>query len=224
MCFDAKQSWQGEQIGKQRDGQVDIAPKFDMTWTSALVTCEWYLVEGARPIYMPEAFDLSATRRDDEVEQDIGVSFVGKAYGFRPNVIRRLRRAGIDVKTFGRGWEQGWIDDPIDIFNRSLINIGMGGIGYSGILTNVKGRDFEIPAIGNGVYLTSFNPDLARHYEVGQEILCYRNQMEMTELIRYYLSHPKEARQIARRGRERCLAEHRWLHRYKKILNILGVI
>lgn len=224
MCFDAKQSWKGEQLGNQRDGQIDIAPQFDLTWTSALVSCEWYLVEGARPIYMPEAFDLAATRYDDEIEQDIGVSFVGYAYGFRPDVIRSLRNNGIRVETFGGGWERGWIDDPVEIFNRSLINLGMGGIGYSEELTNVKGRDFEIPAIGKGMYLTSFNPDLARHYDIGREIVCYRSRIEMTELIRYYLAHPDEARQIARRGRERCHAEHRWIHRYKKVLKILEII
>jgi hypothetical protein len=28
---------------------------------------------------------------------------------------------------------------------------------------------------------------------------------------------------VGRRGRERCLQEHRWLHRYMKALQILGV-
>ena len=59
---------------------------------------------------------------------------------------------------------------------------------------------------------------------MGREIVCYRSRDEMLELIRYYLVHPDEARQIAEAGRERCLREHRWLHRYVKILNILGVL
>ena len=82
----------------------------------------------------------------------------------------------------------------------------MGGIGYSERFTNVKGRDFEIPGTGGGVYLTSFNPDLAQSFVVGEEILCYSNRDEMLELIRYYLAHPEEARAIAARGRggKRC--------------------
>ena len=46
----------------------------------------------------------------------------------------------------------------------------------------------------------------------------------MLELIRYYLTHPEEARVIARRGRRRCLDEHRWLHRYQHICRILGIL
>jgi spore maturation protein CgeB len=100
----------------------------------------------------------------------------------------------------------------------------MGGIEYSEALTNVKGRDFEIPGTGGGMYLTSFNPDLAQHFDIGNEIVCYRNRDEMVELIRYYLARRDEAEAIARRARERCLREHRWLHRYETMLRVLGVL
>jgi spore maturation protein CgeB len=100
----------------------------------------------------------------------------------------------------------------------------MGGIGPVEYLTNVKGRDFEVPCTGRGMYLTSFNPDLALHFDVGREIVCYRSRDEMLELIRYYLGHPDEARQIAEAGRERCLRDHRWLHRYVEVCQVLGVL
>ena len=100
----------------------------------------------------------------------------------------------------------------------------MGGIEYSEELTNLKGRDFEIPGTGGGVYLTSFNADLAQHFVIGEEILCYRGRDEMIELIRYYLAHRDEAAEIARRARERSLREHRWLHRYETMLRVLGIL
>jgi spore maturation protein CgeB len=100
----------------------------------------------------------------------------------------------------------------------------MGGIEYSETLTNVKGRDFEIPGTGGGMYLTSFNPDLAQHFVVGEEIACYRNRDEMLELIRHYLKRPDEAEAMAARARDRCLREHRWRHRYEKMLRILGIL
>jgi spore maturation protein CgeB len=91
-------------------------------------------------------------------------------------------------------------------------------------LTNVKGRDFEIPGCGGGVYLTSFNPDLAGHFVVGEEILCYRTNDEAVELIRWYGKRPEVAFEIARKARQRCLREHRWLHRYLKVCETLGVL
>jgi hypothetical protein len=225
MCLDDKQSWTGAWMGDHRAGQIDIAATFDLSWTSARVACEWYLVEGARPLYMPEGFDGS-TFRPVDVPQDIPVSFIGGAYGFRPHVIEFLRRRGIPVLTFGSGWgtRSVWGAEQVEVINRSVINLGMGGIGYSEDLTNVKTRDFEIPGTGGGLYLTSFNADLARHFIVGEEIACYRSRDEMVELIRHYLRHPGEARSISRRARARCVSEHRWLHRYRRVCQILGIL
>jgi glycosyl transferase family 1 len=223
MCLDDKQSWTGSRVGGQRRGQVDIARAFDLSWTSATVACQWYLAEAARPLYMPEGFDLK-TCSPMAVVADIPVSFVGGAYGFRRSVVRYLRRHQVPVRAFGPGWEEGWVEKPAEIFNRSLINLGMGGIGYSETLTNVKGRDFEIPATGGGMYLTSFNADLAHHLLVGQEVVCYGSREELVDLARYYLARPGEAKAIAARARARCLAEHRWRHRYEKICRILQIL
>lgn len=224
MCLDDKQSWEGPAVGGQRLGQIDIAAAFDLSWTSARVALEWYLLEGGRPVYMPEGFDLRAAPAAAE-KKNIPVSFIGAAYGYRPAVIRHIRRHGIDIRVFGDGWgRESRIDNAADIMTRSVINLGMGGIGYHETLTNVKGRDFEVVGAGGGVYLTTYNSDLAQHFHIGREILCYGSREEMIELIRYYLARPGEAHQIAERGRERCLREHRWLHRYQQICRILGIL
>jgi hypothetical protein len=224
LCLDDKQSWTGPFMGDHHAGQIGLAPAFDLSWTSARVACEWYLVEGGRPIFMPEGFN-AAVYQPRQIAPDIPVSFIGGAYGYRPAVVNYLVSHGVPLQTFGTGWPNSdWVEDIVGIINRSRINLGMGGIGYSELVTNVKGRDFEIPGTGGGVYLTSFNPDLALSFRVGEEILCYSSRDEMLELIRYYLTHPEEARAIAAQGRARCLREHRWLHRYRKILDILGVL
>lgn len=224
LSLDDKQGWAGESSEAWRTGAVDITREFDVYATSARVACEWHLVEEGRPLYMPEGVDAAAFA-PRAVGRDIDVSFVGNAYGFRRAVVREVRTHGIDLHTFGSGWPRsGWVRDPIEVFNRSTINLGMGGVEYSESLTNVKGRDFEIPATGGGMYLTTFNPDLALHFVVGSEIVCYRNRDELVELIRWYLQHPDEANDIAGRGRARCLREHRWLHRYEKMLGALGIL
>lgn len=225
MCLDDKHCWSGPWLGDQRAGQIDLAPVLDLAWTSARVVCEWYLVERGRPLYLPEGFDARSCRPLD-VAQDIPVSFLGSAYGFRPVVVQKLARHGIHVATHGAGWggsgAVSWAE-AATIINRSQVNLGMGGIGYAEELTNVKGRDFEIPGTGGGVYLTSYNADLAQHFHLGEEILCYRGEDELIELIRYSLRHTEEAQTIACRARERCLREHRWLHRYRRIMEVLGI-
>ncbi len=225
MCLDDKQSWTGPVFDGCRLGQIDLAPVVDLSWTSARVACEWYLAEGGRPIYLPEGFD-AASCFPLELPRDIPVSFVGGAYGFRRELIRDLRRAGIPVEVFGAGWGSRHLSsrEMLEVVNRSVINLGSGGIGYSEELTNVKGRDFEVPGTGGGLYLTTFNADLARHFEIGREIACYHSREELIEQLRYYLRHPDEAAGMARRARERSLREHRWLHRYLTVCRLLGVL
>ena len=224
MCLDDKQSWEGLWLGEQRGLQIDIAKVFDLSWTSARVAVDWYLAEGGIPLYLPEGVNTHVYKPMSGY-RDLDVSFVGAAYGCRPSIIRYLKKYGLSVQCYGSGWEEGSIsqDLQIEIFNRSKVNLGIGAIGYAEYLTNLKGRDFEIPGCGGGMYLTSFNPDLALHFDIGKEMVCYRSRDEMLELIRYYLKHPDEAQLIAKEGRERCLREHRWKHRYLKILKILGI-
>ena len=222
MTFDDKHGWTGPFCGEYNTGARDITKEFDVFFTSARVACEWHLAEGGRAIYMPEGFD-NTYFQPRVSKKDIPVSFVGVSYGFRKSVINFLTSHGIDIQTYGNGWPSGYAKDIVDIFNRSVINLGMGGIGYSENLTNVKGRDFEIPGAGGGVYLTSFNPDLAQHFSVGEEILCYHNREEMIELIRYYIRNRDLAEKISAKARTRSLNEHRWFHRYRRMAEIVGI-
>ena len=221
MCLDDKHSWKGQWLGEQYGLQVDLAPVFDLSWTSSRVTTEWYLAQGGRPLYLPEGCNAQFYR-PLQMPKDIPVSFIGGKYGFRGSVIRHLLRSGVNIQAFGGGWAKGPVSDEqmIEIVCRSVINLGMGGIGAAEYLTNVKGRDFEVPCTGGGVYLTSFNSDLALHFVIGREIICYRSRDEMLELIRYYLDHQDEARLISSAGRQRCLREHRWF----KICQVLGIL
>jgi len=226
MCLDDKNYWDGPFKGGQRLGQVDLAEVFDLSWTTSRTTVGWYIAEGGRGVYLPEGFNPTE-HYPTKVDFDIPVSFVGACYGARPLLINFLRKHDIPVQVFGTGWGRmgnGFIKSPNEIFNRSQINLGCGYIGHSMKLTNVKGRDFDIPGAGGGVYLTTFNSDLAQHFHIGKEILCYHSFDECLELIRYYLDRPDECRAIARRARERCLREHRWLHRYIEICQILGIL
>ena len=225
MCLDDKQSWDLGAFGDTRGGQIDLARPLDLAWTSARVACEWYLVEGGRPLYLPEGFDASTCGPTGEV-QDLPVTFVGGAYGSRPALIGAARKAGLPVRAFGAGWENEgvWGADQTRVFSRSVVNLGMGGIGYSDAIMNVKTRDFEIPGTGGGAYLTTYSADLADHFRVGDEILCYHGVDELVEISRRCLRERDWAAGVAARGHQRAMREHRWLHRYQAICSAVGII
>ena len=152
--------------------------------------------------------------------------FGGAAYGFRRSVVEDLRSHGITVRAVGMGWDEGFLGDEalVEAFNTAHVLLGMGGIGYCEQLTTLKSRDFDGPCTGGAPYLTTFNPDLADHFRIGEEILCYGTRDDLVELVRRCIRDRRWAAAIARAGRERCLRQHTWRHRFEKVLSVLGVL
>lgn len=65
--------------------------------------------------------------RDLGLAPSYDVTFVGQPHGSRRAVVDEIRRAGIDVRTWGMGWESGRIDheEMIRVFNQSRINLNL---------------------------------------------------------------------------------------------------
>ncbi len=224
LCMDDKQSWTGPFMGDHRAGQIDLANVVDLAITTSRETTMWYYAEGGRAIYLPEGYSIKKYHRLENVNKNSEISFVGNNYGSRRNLMADLNSYNIYPNCYGSGWGNGWVEDDNEVFNNSYINLGNGGIGYSEELTNVKGRDFDIPGSGGGLYLTSYNKDISTSFIIGSEIVCYKNTIELVELLRYYLNNKKEAQLISNAGYLRCQKEHRWLHRYREILKIIQLI
>jgi spore maturation protein CgeB len=112
--------------------------------------------------------------------------------------------------------------EMIALMRRSKVILGLGGVGWSPDLKNVKGRDFDAPCIG--AYVTSFNPDLADMFRIGEEIACYSTPDEAVEVVRDLLRNDAKRAAMARAGRARCLREHTWRQRYERVLELLGVL
>jgi hypothetical protein len=223
--LDCKQNFRSGVVSNGQDtGQIDIAPEFDVVWTSSKTMCEPYLCVGARPLYLPEGFSPRLTPRTTGPQRH-EVGFMGARYGQRPIYIEALRRAGVEVAVRGPGWGTGEL--PLsqmgEFFGECKINLGFGGVGYSMALTTLKGRDFEVPGAG-GVYLTTYNEDLADFFHIGEEILCYRTPEEMVKITRSLLDDEARRASIAERAYSRAMREHRWSHRYQVVLILLGVL
>lgn len=224
LALNDKENFVGKIRGGQALGVRDICRFFTLCWTSTEDALKKYVVEGAWPIYLPEGANPEL-HRPLELEKTIDVSFVGQRYGNRPEVVARLAAAGIRVVVRGPGWPDGPMstEDMVRLYSQSRINLGFGGVsGHSGAFC-LKGRDFEIPMSG-GLYLTEHHPELERVYEIGREIVTYRDFDDLLAQIRRLLSDPARAEEIRRRGRERALRDHSWESRFQKAFAISGVI
>jgi spore maturation protein CgeB len=116
-------------------------------------------------------------------------------------------------------------EEMIRMYSRSKINLGFsscGGTHQTGErILQVRLRDFEVPMSG-GFYMVEHMEELEEFYRIGEEIICYTDQADMVDKIRYYLSHDSERERIRRAGYERCLRDHTWQKRLGTALEQMG--
>lgn len=214
----------GKKITGVWSGPAALASTVDLNLTSSKKSCLKYEAEGGRSFFWPEAANPKI-HRPYEVPFEYDVSFVGGRYGYRPLLIGFLRRHGVNVVAFGPGWKGGVLptNEVVALFSRSRINLGFGGIGHMVKVQHLKGRDFEIPMSG-GLYLTSYNPELEECYEIGKEIVCYRDKWDCLEKIRHLLKNPDQAKAIREAGRRRALHDHTWEQRFTQLFHLIGLL
>lgn len=163
------------------------------------------------------------------VEKRYDVTFVGAAYSGRPELVRALKEAGIDVRVWGPGWERypdlraiaGGIlptEIMIETFCASRIVLGFAWCsiwdGTGAMQPQIKGRTFEYPGCG-AFQLTYEDARLAHYFEVGGEVATFRDAADLIEKVRYYLVHEEEREAIAQAGMARVLTEHTWEQRWR---------
>ena len=197
--------------------------RFDLNLSNCKSFREHYESQGGRFFYCPPGLHIpigleSPNQRDFNRK----IAFLGSAKQERVRLIESLRKKGVHVDTFGKGWPgQQWIDNSRNMFRETQINLGLGFASGSENLTTLKARDFECPGIGS-CYLTTYNFELCEHWDLGKEVLCYRSIEELVEMITYYGKKPEDCSKIAKAAFGRAKYEHTWAHRFTKIFKTLG--
>ena len=224
LNWDDKLWFCGKRHGGRWSGPAALTQVVDLNLTNAPESCIKYVAKGGLAMFWPEAAHPAIHKRYDlPVEYD--VTFVGGKYGWRPRFIKRLLKMGINVTCFGNGWENGPLSDEemVKVYSRSRIILGFAGVGHSKKIMCIKGRDFEVPMSG-GLYLTQDNPELSLVYEVGKEIVTYKDEKDCADKIKLLLANPVKAEAIKRAGRKRAEKDHTWEKRFREIFRTIGLL
>jgi len=224
FCWDDKLSFSGKKLGGRYTGPAGIAHAVDLNLTNSPDSLIKYAVNGGLAMFWPEAAHPDV-HRPCNTPFEFDVSFAGTCYGQRPSFIKKLTKHKIKVECFGHGWPNGPLpsEEMIKLYSRSRINLGFAGVGYSRKLMCLKGRDFEVPMSG-GLYLTQNNPELSLVFDVGNEILTYRNEEDCANVIKKLLADPDRAQAIRKAGRKRCLSDHSYYARWSQVFQIAGLL
>ncbi|MHC1762837.1 MAG: glycosyltransferase [Verrucomicrobiia bacterium] len=210
-------------FSERNDNYEQWAPSFDLNLTNVRAVTDWYEASGSAVYYMPEGYHAKTEPPEGQPAYRHEMAFVGSWRAERAELHRRMRRLGVPLEVFGWGWPNAQEGSaPESIYRSSMLTLGIGFASPSTVLTTLKTRDFECPGAG-ACYLTTYNWELALHYELGKEILCYRSVEEIVELWAFYRRRPEECWKIAQAAYRRCLNEHTWEKRFRKLFEETGV-
>ena len=224
FCWDDKLNFPGNKKGGRYTSPAGIAQAVDLNLTNAPDSIIKYVVHGGLAMFWPEAAHQDIHKPYD-LPFEYEVSFVGGINGWRPKFIKKIQKMGIEVTCFGNGWENGPLSDEemVKLYSRSRINLGFAGVGHSRKLMCIKGRDFEVPMSG-GLYLTQDNPELSLVYDVGKEIVTYKNEKDCAEKIKWLLENTDKADKIREKGRKRALRDHTYETRWSQVFLMAGLM
>lgn len=200
------------------NGKV-YADKFDFFYTNSRYSLEnEYPSTGAHVQLMPFAASLKHHYYMPEVKRDFDIVVVAHAREDRLPVIEKLEKI-CKVGTYGNGWKHslGVVNGKEHV---KAINSGKMYLSFAKTVAgfdNVKVGLFEAMAC-NQVVITSYMEELQSYFDIGKEILCYRNEEELYDLVKYYLKHEGELEVIRRCGYTRFLNNHTYDKRWDNVL------
>ena len=73
------------------------------------------------------------------------------------------------------------------------------------------------------LYFTNYCEELTEFYEPDKEVVTFRNEHELLDKVRYYLSHPTEAEKIRQAGHKRALECHTYQKRFEDLFNKINL-
>lgn len=187
--------------------------------------------------YLPQCFSLSKHKRIDLTEEDLDIyecdiTNAGNLYPSRAALYQHF--TDYNFKLWG-GPPAIWMN------TEKLRHIIMGKIVFMeekskafsaakivlnnlhpAVVDGVNKRTFEIPACG-GFQISSLRDATNELFEVGKEIVCYKNLEDLKEKIDYYLNpkNESERKEIIDAGYNKAINHHTYEHRMKEMLELI---
>jgi len=208
----------------QSAGIVGLAKTVDFNLTMCISSMTRYVGDRAAVFYWngldkPEDFKPKIVTAKEK-----RVLFFGTRYGSRGPLIEYLKKRGIPIEVYGKGWGTRFIeyDELFEKIQSCVLNLGISTIAYSRTLCNFKGRDLEVPSIG-GLYLVNDHPEITNVYEPNVEVLVYRNKTECYNKICKVLENPERFQNVKLAGAKKA-ASLSWDSRCRYLLSIINKI
>jgi glycosyltransferase involved in cell wall biosynthesis len=176
-----------------------------------------------RPLPVEKELDLFFYGYGDKFRRDWMKTMIGKPSRLLPDVDFAL--GGADFRgDIGSARLLG--DVPFNVFSRTIssarVNLNITRRSHASVFASSTSRPFELAASGAAIVS---NPceGMERWFEPGKELLIVSDADEAVSTYRDLIADPEAAADLGRRARERVLDEHTFVHRARRLLDLLGV-
>jgi spore maturation protein CgeB len=207
-----------------------IAPHYDYVFTASKRAINRYRKIGVKNVeFLPFACEPSIHKRinlspEDKKRYESNISFVGTYYPRRHKILSKLK--DFNVQIYGPYWrffmrgknihKSVWGPEMVKVFNASKIVLDI----YDPNVLQYQASARTMEVTGSGAFLlTEKAYGIGELFEIGKEIVCYKDERELRELIKYYLDVPEEREEIANKGYKRAHKDHTIDKRVIFILN-----
>lgn len=190
------------------------AHDYDLVFVAQRDYVSFYRAHGCKKVYwLPLAFDPLFHREHKNVNIVYEVVFVGKTYiGDRPLYLREIKKR-FPNSYMGTAW-----------LHNMARKYSQGKIGFNKSLAgDLNMRVFEVLGCRRLLVTDCIRNGLAETFHVNNELVCYKDLRESLELIEYYLEASEEREIIARKGFEKAISQHTYLHRAYDMLKTAGL-
>jgi glycosyltransferase involved in cell wall biosynthesis len=138
------------------------------------------------------------------------VDFVLGGRDFRGDVGRARVLGDVGFNTFARA------------ISAARVNLNITRRSHATVYASSTCRPFELASAGAAI-VSSPHDGIERWFEPGREIVLVADAEEAVAAYRELLDDPERAEELGRAARERVLEEHTYVHRARRLLDLLGV-
>jgi hypothetical protein len=172
------------------------------------------------------------------VERTMDVFFYGYGEKFRAEWIEHLviepseRLTNVDFALGGNDFRADpgrarYIGDvPFNAFSGAIsaarVNLNITRRPHATVPASSSARPFEL-AMAGATIVSNPHEGIERWFEPGRELLVVRDADEAVAVYEELLGDPGRADELGRAARERALAEHTYLERARRLLDLIGL-
>jgi spore maturation protein CgeB len=172
-----------------------------------------------------EAFESLGNREKAELEAAVlwratllyRLSCLRELDEFRPCILGDAGWKGLLNGNFRLGPQINYYQDLPLFYNACAVNFNATSVQMG---KAVNQRVFDVPACG-AFLLTDHQKSIEGLFEVGKEVVTYKDRGEIADLAGFYLRDSAAREAVAKKGRARILGEHTYRHRIDSIIRRL---